>query len=70
MKSFRKDLWFNLSQRRGFVNIAGEVQKAIGESGIREGLCLAKTRHRRDNLCSAPFQPVPTRWWGISSGWA
>lgn len=40
MKSFRKELWFNISQRRKIVNITHEVQKAIDESGIKEGLVL------------------------------
>lgn len=40
MKSFRKELWFNIPQRRKIVNITNEVQKAINESGIKEGLVL------------------------------
>ena len=40
MKSFRKELWFNLPSRRGLVNITRDVQKAIDESGVREGLVL------------------------------
>lgn len=40
MKSFRKELWFNLPSRRGLVNITHDVQKAIDESGVREGLVL------------------------------
>ena len=45
MRSFRTELWFNLSQRRGFLNITGEVQKALVQSGIREGLCLVNAMH-------------------------
>ncbi len=45
MKSFRKELWFNLPRRRGFTNITGEVNKALAESGIREGLCLVNAMH-------------------------
>jgi secondary thiamine-phosphate synthase enzyme len=45
MKSFRKELWFNIPSRRGFVNITGEVQLALRESGIREGLCLVNPMH-------------------------
>ena len=45
MKSFRKELWFNISSRRGFVNITGEVQSALRESGIQEGLCLVNAMH-------------------------
>lgn len=40
MKSYRKELWFNIPQRRKIVNITREVQKAIYESGIKEGLVL------------------------------
>ena len=40
MKSFRKELWFNIPKRRGLVNITNEVQQAINESGIKEGLVL------------------------------
>jgi len=42
MKSYRKELWFNIPSRRGFVNITPEVESALRESGIREGLCLVK----------------------------
>jgi secondary thiamine-phosphate synthase enzyme len=40
MKSYRKELWFNIPQRRKIVNITREVQSAIDESGIKEGLVL------------------------------
>jgi secondary thiamine-phosphate synthase enzyme len=45
MKSLRKELWFNLPRRRGFVNITGEVQAALAESGVKEGLCLVNAMH-------------------------
>ncbi len=45
MKSFRKELWFNIPSRRGFVNITPEVESALRESGIREGLCLVNAMH-------------------------
>ena len=45
MKSFRKELWFNLPSRRGFVNITDDVSKAIEESGVREGLALVNAMH-------------------------
>jgi thiamine phosphate synthase YjbQ (UPF0047 family) len=44
MKSFRKELWFDLPQRMGFVNITGEVEQCLRESGVSEGLRLVKTR--------------------------
>ena len=40
MKSYRKELWFNVPARRGLVNITNEVQSAINESGVKEGLVL------------------------------
>ena len=45
MKSYRKELTINTPTRRAFVNITGEVQKAIGDSGIREGLVLVNAMH-------------------------
>ena len=40
MKSYRKELWFNVPQRRKIINITHEVQTAIHESGVKEGLVL------------------------------
>ncbi len=40
MKSYRKELHFRLPARRGLVNITRQVQEAITESGIQEGLVL------------------------------
>lgn len=40
MKSHRKELHLHLPARRGLVNITPQVQQAIDESGVREGLCL------------------------------
>jgi secondary thiamine-phosphate synthase enzyme len=45
MKSFRKELWFNVPSRRGFVNITPQVEEALRESGITEGLCLVNAMH-------------------------
>ncbi|MBE0669434.1 MAG: YjbQ family protein [Anaerolineales bacterium] len=45
MKSHRKELWFNIPTRRGFVNITPQVEEALRESGIREGLCLVGAMH-------------------------
>jgi secondary thiamine-phosphate synthase enzyme len=45
MKSYRKELWFNVPSRRGFVNITGEVRSALKESGITEGLVLVNAMH-------------------------
>ena len=40
MKSYRKELRFHLPERRGIVNITPQVEEALRESGIREGLVL------------------------------
>ena len=40
MISYRKELHFNLPRRRGLVNITGDVEKVLAESGIKEGLIL------------------------------
>ena len=45
MKSYRKELWMEVPARRGYVNITGEVEEALAESGIREGLCLVNAMH-------------------------
>jgi thiamine phosphate synthase YjbQ (UPF0047 family) len=45
MKSYRKELFFNIPARRGFVNITRQVEEALRESGIREGLCLVNPMH-------------------------
>ncbi|MFH1807970.1 MAG: secondary thiamine-phosphate synthase enzyme YjbQ [Pseudomonadota bacterium] len=45
MKSHRKELWFNIPARMDLVNITEEVQQAITESGVREGLCLVNAMH-------------------------
>ena len=45
MLSYRKELWFNIPTRRAFVNITRQVQAALQESGIKEGLCLVNAMH-------------------------
>ena len=45
MRSHRKQLWFEVPNRRGFVNITPQVEEALDESGIREGLCLVNAMH-------------------------
>ncbi len=45
MKSIRRELWFEIPSRRGFVNITPRVEEALRESGIREGLCLVNAMH-------------------------
>jgi len=45
MKSFRRELLFNTPTRVAFINITREVQEAIKESAIKEGLCLVNAMH-------------------------
>jgi secondary thiamine-phosphate synthase enzyme len=45
MKSHRRELWFEVPQRRALLNITPQVQAALEESGIREGLCLVNAMH-------------------------
>jgi secondary thiamine-phosphate synthase enzyme len=45
MKSYRKELWFNVPTRRAFINITSQVEDCLRESGIREGLTLANSMH-------------------------
>ncbi len=45
MKSYRKELFFNIEGRRGFVNITPQVEECLAESGITEGLALVNSMH-------------------------
>ena len=45
MKSYRKELWFEVETRRGFVNITPQVIACLVESGIKEGLILCTAMH-------------------------
>ena len=45
MKSYRKELSFNIPSRRGFVNITRQVEEALQESGVKEGLVLVNAMH-------------------------
>jgi secondary thiamine-phosphate synthase enzyme len=45
MKNYRKELWFNTKTRREFINITPQVEECLGESGIKDGLCLVNAMH-------------------------
>ncbi len=45
MKSYRKELWYEIPTRRAFINITPDVDKCLAESGIQEGLCLVNAMH-------------------------
>jgi secondary thiamine-phosphate synthase enzyme len=45
VKSYRKELWFNVPSRRGFINITGQVNSCLKESGVQEGFALVNAMH-------------------------
>ncbi len=45
MKSYKKELWFNTTKRREYINITRDVEKCLKESGIKEGLLLCNAMH-------------------------
>jgi secondary thiamine-phosphate synthase enzyme len=45
MKTYRKELWFDIPTRRAFLNITGQVENCLAESGIREGILLCNAMH-------------------------
>ena len=45
MKSYRKELWFNTGSRRELINMTREVETALTESGVKEGLALVNAMH-------------------------
>ena len=45
MKSYRKELWFEASRRRQLINITPDIDEALRDSGIQEGLCLVNAMH-------------------------
>jgi secondary thiamine-phosphate synthase enzyme len=45
LKSYRKEIWINVPDRVGFINITRQVDECLQESGIKEGLCLVNSMH-------------------------
>ncbi len=45
MKTYRKEIWMHLPTEWGYVNISREVQQAIDESGVKEGMVLVNPMH-------------------------
>ena len=45
MKSYRKELWFNIDRRRQIIHIQPQIEECLRESGIREGLLLCNAMH-------------------------
>ncbi len=45
MKSYRKELWFNVKKRRELINITPDVERCLQDSGVQEGLILVNAMH-------------------------
>ena len=45
MKSYRKELWFEVPTRRGFINITPDVEECLRDSGVTEGIVLCNAMH-------------------------
>jgi len=45
MKSHTRYLWFNTKKRQEFINITDEIERAVIESGVTEGMCLVNAMH-------------------------
>jgi secondary thiamine-phosphate synthase enzyme len=45
MKNYRKEYWFNIPDRRGYVNITSDIIACVEESKIKEGLLLCNAMH-------------------------
>lgn len=45
MKSYRRELWFDVPTRRAFIHITPQVQECLDESGIKEGFILVNAMH-------------------------
>ncbi len=45
MKSYRKESFFNTKTRRDYINITPQVEEALRESGVKEGMCLVNAMH-------------------------
>ena len=67
MKSFHKELWFEIPSRMDFVNITRDVEEAVAASGIQEGLCLVNAMHITASVLLMMMNPVFTGI--IRNGW-
>jgi len=45
MKSYRKEMWFDIRNRREFINITPQIEQCLVESGIKEGFLLCNAMH-------------------------
>jgi thiamine phosphate synthase YjbQ (UPF0047 family) len=67
MKSYRKELWFNITTRRGFVNITQQVEICLQESEILEGLILVSAMHILHPYSSTMMKADYTKT--MNTGW-
>ena len=66
MKSYRKELHYNTKTHRAYVNITPQVEAALAESGIREGLCLVNAMHITASVF-LPGSPRNRRFRGVGA---
>ena len=45
MKHYRKEMTFETRTKRAYLNITPDVEKAVKESGVKNGLCLVNAMH-------------------------
>ena len=45
MRSYRKELWFDVKNRRELINITPDIEQCLADSGIEEGLMLCNAMH-------------------------
>ena len=45
LKSLTEHLWFNVPDRRGYLNITDTVEELVRKSAVREGICLVNAMH-------------------------
>jgi hypothetical protein len=55
VKSLTEQLWFEVPDRRGFVNITGTIAALARKSGVQEGLCLVNAMHITRRVAHLPF---------------
>jgi hypothetical protein len=65
MKSLTEHLWFEVPNRRRFVNVTGTVEDPVRKSGVKEGLCLVNAMHI---TASNPVSDRSSRRWPSRSG--
>jgi thiamine phosphate synthase YjbQ (UPF0047 family) len=61
MKSLTEYCWFDVPDRRGFVNVTDIVEGLVKKSGVQEGLCLVNSKHKSNCL------PIPAKWGGVGA---